>query len=379
MTPRVRFDRNEFSGAFGDIGTDLPLIIGIILASGMDSTNVLVVYGLLQILTALTYGIPMPVEPLKAVATLVIAQRISGNIIAGAGLTIGLVMLVLTATGLLAWLARAMPASVIRGIQFGLGLQLSLLALTNYVHAEGFSGYLLAIVCFTIIVLLFGNRKTPPALIVIALGIAYALIFRVSPVVFADNFGIRVPAFHMPATQDLWQGFLLLALPQIPLSIGNSILATERLARDYFPESRVTISKIGYTYSSMNLIAPFLGGIPVCHGSGGMAGHYAFGARTGGSVLIYGVLYIILGVFFGRGFAQVIQVFPLPVLGVILLFEGVALIRLMRDMTSSPPDLIVTILVGLMAAGLPYGYVVALVLGPFLAYYLKRLSTHRSL
>ncbi len=367
----IRFDRNEFSGAFGDIGTDLPLLVGMILASGLDAGGVLIVYGLMQIATALVYGIPMPVQPLKAVATLVIAQKIAGPVVLGAGLAIGIVMLLLTVTGLLQWLANSIPRSVVRGIQFGLGLQLSLLSLTNYIQSGGVTGYILAAVAFAITVLLLGNRRFPPALFVIGLGVVYATIAHYDPAALASSFGLSFPAFKVPSTADIGTGLVLLALPQIPLSFGNSILATQRIAADYFPESRITIPRIGLTYSLMNLVAPFFGGVPVCHGSGGMAGHYAFGARTGGSVVIYGGMYIILGLCFGPGFTSLIHVFPLPLLGVILLFEGAALIRLLADTVPVRAHLGTAVLVGLLCVGLPYGYLVGLVIGTILARVLR--------
>ena len=115
----MRFDRNEWSGAFGDMGTDFPLIVGMILAAGLDPTGVLLAFGLMQIMTGLIYRMPMPVQPLKAMAVLVIAQKATGNVLFGAGLAIAVMMLTLSVTGLLDLLARAIPKSVIRGIQFG--------------------------------------------------------------------------------------------------------------------------------------------------------------------------------------------------------------------------------------------------------------------
>src|SRR5260370_12922295 len=99
-------------------------------------------------------------------------------------------------------------------------------------------------------------------------------------------------------------GFVLLALPQIPLSLGNSVLATRQLAHDLFPERNLTIRKIGVTYAAMNLISPWLGGIPTCHGSGGMAGHYAFGGRTGGAGLFFRPVFFSLGPFFSSRFGS---------------------------------------------------------------------------
>lgn len=373
--PRVRFDRNEFSGAFGDIGTDLPLIVGMILAAKLDPASVLTMFGLMQLFTGLTYGLPMPAQPLKAMAVLVIAGKASASVLYGGGLAIGVTMLALTVTGLMDWLAAAVPKSVVRGIQCGLGLQLAILALTQYVPSEGTRGYGLAAIAFVVTLLLLGNRVFPPAPLLIALGVVYAFIFKLSPGVLAHGIAFQLPRIHTPSASDILVGFLVLALPQLPLSLGNSILATRQIAEDLFPERPIGIRKISYTYSLMNLINPFFGGVPTCHGSGGMAGHYAFGGRTGGSIVIYGSIYLTLGLFLSHGFQAAIELFPKPVLGVILAFEGLVLIRLIGDMASSVTDFTVVILVALMCVGLPYGYVIGLVVGTLAAHLLKgRLS-----
>lgn len=373
--PRVRFDRNEFSGAFGDIGTDLPLIVGMILAAKLDPASVLTMFGLMQVFTGLTYGLPMPAQPLKAMAVLVIAGKASASVLYGGGLAIGVTMLALTVTGLMDWLAAAVPKSVVRGIQCGLGLQLAILALTQYVPSEGTRGYGLAAIAFVVTLLLLGNRVFPPAPLLIALGVVYAFIFKLSPGVLAHGIAFQLPRIHTPSASDILVGFLVLALPQLPLSLGNSILATRQIAEDLFPERPIGIRKISYTYSLMNLINPFFGGVPTCHGSGGMAGHYAFGGRTGGSIVIYGSIYLTLGLFLSHGFQAAIELFPKPVLGVILAFEGLVLIRLIGDMASSVTDFTVVILVALMCVGLPYGYVIGLVVGTLAAHLLKgRLS-----
>ncbi|SHI38388.1 Molybdate transporter of MFS superfamily protein [Hymenobacter daecheongensis DSM 21074] len=370
--PRIRFDRNELAGAFGDLGTDLPLLIGIIAASGLDSAGVLVVFGLMQVFSGVWYGMPMPVQPLKAFAALVIAQKIPGRVIFGGGLAIGLSMLVLAATGLIDALARLIPKPVIRGIQFGLALQLATLALKEYVPADGLPGFALAAAAFLITVVLLGNRRWPAALVVIALGVAYALLFKLDLATAQKAVGLHLPGFHIPQRADILTGAVLLALPQIPLSLGNSILATKQVLADHFPERNITVRQISLTYACMNLVAPFFGGFPVCHGSGGLVGHYAFGARTGGSVVLYGMLFLVLGLFFSQGFAEVVQIFPLPILGVLLLFEALTLAALLRDITSSRADLTVALLVGLLCAGLPYGYLVGLVVGTAVYYAMRR-------
>jgi hypothetical protein len=364
----IRFDRNELAGAFGDIGTDLPLIVGMILAVGLHSASVLIMFGLMQYLTALTYRIPMPVQPLKAVAVIVITQKIAPGTLYGGGLAIGIAMLLLTVTGGISWLARVVPRAVIRGLQLGLGLQLSLLALKDYVQADGLRGYVLAAVAFAIIVALFGNRRFPPALPVILLGVAYAFLFKLNASDLTGAVGINFPDVQPISIDSILAGFLVLALPQIPLSLGNSVLATRQVAEDLFPSSRITVKKLSFTYAAMNLVNPFLGGVPTCHGSGGMVGHYTFGARTGGSIIIYGSIFLVIGLFFANGFQQVVQVFPLPMLGVLLLFEGAMLIMMVRDQAAERRNLFIAILTGLIANGVPYGYAVALFVGTSLYY-----------
>jgi hypothetical protein len=370
----IRFDRNELAGAFGDIGTDLPLIVGMILAAGLHSASVLVMFGVMQYLTAIRYRMPMPVQPLKAVAVLVITQKIAPGVLYGGGLAIGIVMLVLTLTGGITWLARVVPKTVVRGLQLGLGIQLAMLALKDYVQSDGARGYVLAAIAFVVVIALLGNRRLPAAIPVIALGVIYAFVFKLSGRDLRDAIGFTLPEARTVSWADITTGFLILALPQIPLSLGNSILATRQVAADLFPERDITVKKLSYTYALMNLVNPFFGGVPTCHGSGGMVGHYTFGARTGGSIIIYGSIFLILGLFFAAGFQQVVQVFPLPILGVLLFFEAAALMGMIRDEASNPDSMFLIVIVGLIAAGLPYGYAIALVVGVALSFLKEKLD-----
>ena len=332
---RICFNRQEFAGSFGDIGTDFPLIVSLILVCGLDPASVLTMFGLMLILTGTIYKIPMPVQPLKAMAVIALTQKLSGNVLYGGGLAIGLVMLFLSASGLINWIARIVPTTVVRGIQFGLGMQLATLALKEYVPSAGISGYLLALISFVLVVSCLENKRYPAALLIIGLGLIYALVMKVKMGALIQGIGVRLPQPYVPSSQDIVTGFFMLAIPQLCLSVGNSILATKQIVQDLFPEQKLTVNKISFTYSLMNIIAPFFSGIPVCHGSGGIAGHYTFGARTGGSVIIYGGLYIVLGVFLSGSFQEVIQLFPRPILGIILFFEGLALIKLLGHLQNS--------------------------------------------
>lgn len=377
---KIQFNKQELAGSFGDIGTDFPLIVAMILAAGLHAPSVLIVFGLMQITTGFYYKIPMPVQPLKAMATIVITQKVAGSILLGAGLAIGVVMLILSLTGILDKLTKLVPKVVVRGIQLGLGISLCALAFKDYIPADGFLGYGIALFAFVIIIFFMDNKKFPASLLVIFLGFVYAFLFKVDFQTLSNAVGMNLPQVNFPSSNDVLKGFLLLALPQIPLSLGNSIMATKQVTTDFFPERKdLTVKKIGITYSIMNLTVPFFSGIPVCHGSGGIVGHYAFGGRTGGSVIIYGLLYVLIGVFFGNSFSEIIKVFPLPILGVILFFEGLSLILLMKDIVPDKKGFVITALVGLIAFGLPYGFVISIIIGTILYYLPIQFSTLKNI
>jgi len=354
--PRIRLDRNELSGAFGDIGTES-------WRCGLDPASTLVMFGAMQVGTGLWYGLPVPVQPLKAMAALMIAQQLPSATLYGAGLSIGVLMLALTLTGSLEWLVRVIPKAVIRGVQFGLGLSLATVASRNYILSDAVPGYILAGVSFIIVILFLGNRKFPPALLVILLGVVYAIAFKLNLVAIGQGVGLTLPRINVVTWNDVTTGLLVLALPQIALSISNSVVATKQTLKDLFPDSNVGVRKIGITYSLMNLVNPWFSGVPTCHGAGGLAGHYSFGARTGGSVVIYGSMYLALGLFFSGSFSETVKVFPLPMLGVILLFESLALMMFIKDIAQERNDLFIALLVALACMALPNGYVIGLVAG----------------
>ncbi len=369
----IRFDRRELAGAFGDLGTDLPLLVGVVLATGMDATAAFVTFGVLQILSGLAYRLPMPVQPLKAMAAIAIAGKIAPTLLAAGGLVVGVVMLILANSGALAWIARTVPKAVVRGIQVGLGLQLANLALTKFMPADGARGWVLAAAALALVVLLRENRRVPAALVVLALGFVYAAVLW--PAEVGLPFGFRGPTLpsRWPTGDEFLRATLLLALPQLALSLGNSVLATRQVVGDLFPlRAPLSVRRIGTTYALMNLVAAPLGGLPVCHGSGGVAGHYAFGARTGGSAVIYGLFLVVAGFFLVGSPAAFQRMFPGPVLGTLLLVEALTILLLVRDQVGDKRAFALAILCGLTAAFVPYGYAWALVGGTVLWYLMAR-------
>jgi len=384
--PRIRFDRNEFAGAFGDLGTDLPLLILVILGCGLDARSVLVLFGICQIFSALAYGLPIPVQPLKAMAAIVIAEAqagrpIPGSTLAAGGLIVGAVMLVLSLSGGLNVIGRIVPKTVVRGIQFGLGIKLAMVAMERLVRINTLEAYLLAAAGFVVVILLRENRRIPAALVVVAAGLIYSLVIQGAWRSVHPALDLRPPELVIPAPLEFWDAFLILAIAQLPLSLGNAVLATKQTVSDLFPGRSVTLRKLGLTYSACNLVVPFLGGMPVCHGSGGVAGHHTFGGRTGGSTFINGVVFLLFGLLLSAGFSDLVhedaawglKIFPMALLCVLLFFEAITIMGLSRDMMGNPREFFVVLAVGLMAAGLPrYGFAAGLFIGVLLHLWLHR-------
>ncbi|QEQ01551.1 putative sulfate/molybdate transporter [Thermosynechococcus sp. QKsg1] len=371
LRERLRFNWQELSGSFGDLGTDLPLLVGMITAAQLDSANVFTLFGVAQILTGVFYGLPMPMQPLKAMAVIVMTEKLTGSILWAGGLMVGAMMLVLTSTGILTRLARWIPQPVVRGCQLGLGLSLAAVALKTYLPAGDLFGYLLGVMGFLILLLLPKERGVPAGLLVVLLGVGVAISRVLAEPELQLTIAWQLPYLRPLDPQALIPGLVLLALPQLPLSIANAVIATQQTAHDLFPDRPLSIRQIGLTYSLTNLILPFFGGVPLCHGCSGLAGHYALGARTGGAVVIYGSLYLLLGLFFGSSVDKLLEIFPLSILGVILLFEAWVLMGFIKDQAAMPANWMITLLVGAIALSVPQGFLVGTLVGTTL-YYLSR-------
>ena len=372
MSERFQLNRRELAGAFGDIGTSLPIIAAVLLATGVDGAGVLTCFGLAQIATGLLYGLPMPVQPLKAMAVVVIAGQAPAGLLQLAGLMIGGLMLLLSLSGALDHLGRLIPHCVVRGIQAGLGLSLARTATKLVAQPDSGWAWVAAIVAIAVLALLRKNHRLPGALLVIGATSLWAAIYTVNWSALRHGAGFVLPHAE-PWPWDQWLTALtLLVLPQLPLSLSNSVIATQQTVRDLFPGRSITLRAIGLTYAGLNLIVPWFGGLPVCHGCGGLAGYHALGARTGGAVIFYGALFVVAGLFFSGAFTGFISAFPTPVLGALLLVEATVLILLVRDLRASRPALVLALGVALICLTVPQGYLAGLLAGSAVYYTLRR-------
>lgn len=331
----ARFNRHEIAGSLGDLGTFLPLLVGMSAQNGLNFASALFFAGLFNIITGLTFSIPMAVQPMKAIAAVALTEGLTVPQILAAGATVSVVILVLGITGWIEWLNRVVPKSVVRGLQLALGLSLlmkgmQMVAGTNQWFAP--DGYLTGLLATLMVLFLFFSTRVPAALVLFGAGLAVAA-WTHPGVLSSLGVGLNFPSWTPIAWSDFVSAFPKAALPQIPLTTLNSVIAVCALSADLFPDRRATPRRVAVSVGMMNLVACWFGGMPMCHGAGGLAGQYRFGARTNGSILFLGVVKLTLAVLLGASLMTLCQAFPASVLGVMLAFAGMELALVFRDQT----------------------------------------------
>ncbi len=366
----ARLNRHEIAGSLGDMGTFLPLLVGMAATNGLNFATALFFAGFFNIATGLTFSIPMAVQPMKAIAAIAITEGLSVNEIVAAGVTVSAVILFLGLTGLIGWLNRAIPKSVVRGVQLALGLSLLMKGLQMVASAGVFFGpdsYFVGAMAALVVLGLFFSNRVPAALVLFAAGIVLAIVKN--PLVFDSlGVGLSLPGWAPPAWNDFIAAFPKAVLPQIPLTTLNSVIAVCALSADLFPGREASPRRVSVSVGLMNLIAAWFGGMPMCHGAGGLAGQYRFGARTNGSILFLGAAKIIIAIVFGASLMSLCKAFPASVLGVMLAFSGMELALVTRDQTERPAALIMLLTAGTclalnnIAVGFLLGFALALLL-----------------
>ncbi len=379
MTPEVHplpplsFSLSELAGSLGDFGTIIPLILAVALVSDVDPRYILLFFGIWFILTGLYYRLPIPLEPMKAIAVVVIAAGAVGGISAGeiaaAGLILGVVFLVLGYGRFFEIIERWVPQSVVRGIQLGLALLLFRSSAGFITKDPLFFG--IGVVIIVAFILLVRYRSVPDfsSLCVIGAGVIGGLLISGIPPISL----IPPPQLVIPLPGDLFPAFSDLVLPQVVLTIANAILATSLLTKDLFGRD-VPAKKFSTTIGLMNLTSVPFGGFPMCHGAGGLAGQYRYGARTGGANIYAGLIFIVLALFFTS--PQVLSLVAVGVLGALLVFVGIEMGR----HSLKTDSLVVTIVIGLLAlvSSMTLAFIAGMVLAYILAWNAKRAEPPRA-
>ncbi len=334
-----RLTPGEFSGGLGDLAILIPLEAALIAVNGLNPTATLLAVGIMYILAGFYFRIPMPVQPLKALSVIAIAHGAAPSVIAAAALLMAGALALLSATKALNLLERAFALPVVRGIQIGLGLLLLksayqmvfqrpflLNGYQTYVDVGGLSvpmGVLLGTGSVLLLFLVLRLRSVLAALVVVGVGVGTGLLVGGGPSEW--RLGPVPLDFGVPSPEDFWTALVLLVVPQLPLSLANSVIATADAAKAYFPgqASRVTPTRIAVSMALGNLWAGLSGGLPNCHGSGGLTAHYRLGARTPLATAFLGALLIVVALLFGRSAWEVRSLLPSATLGALLSYVGV--------------------------------------------------------
>lgn len=349
----------EISGSLGDLGTLLPLLIALTLTGSIDLSTTLVFTGLSNLLTGLAFRVPLPVQPMKAIAAVAIANNFSKEETASAGIFVASVVALCSITGTLNWIGRVVPIPVIKGIQVGAGLTLvigagqTLLQPLGWVHPYAGDNLIWALAAFLLLLIVTGTSSTsrtglsriPYALIVFIIGliISFVALSHTHHTPNTDHpiFAIWRPRGLTIRTHDFKVGAFTAGLGQLPLTLLNSIIAVTHLSAELLPaQPAPTPFHLGISVALMNLIACPLGAMPTCHGSGGLAAQVRFGARSGASIVFLGLVKLLLGLIFHEtALVSVLQRFPKSILGIMVIAAGVELARVGEGLNVGARDL----------------------------------------
>jgi SulP family sulfate permease len=393
MHPRYKFNRLELAGSLGDLGTLIPLGIGMIMINGLSTSGVFFSVGLFYIFSGLYYGVTVPVQPMKVIGAYAIATAMSASQIVASGVVMGVFLLVVGATGTMRIIGKWIPTPVVRGVQISTGTLLMAQGVRFMVGSSKFQilrqaaepylslqslgpipiGIVIGIIGGVLTLLLLDNKKFPAGLLVVLLGLGVGWVAGTHQGFDKLRLGISMPSilpFGMPAAADFTVALLVLVLPQIPMTLGNAVIANADLSRQYFGEGskRVTYGALCISMSLANFLSFVVGGMPLCHGAGGLAAHYRFGARTAGSNLMIGVIFVLLAVVLGVHTLVVVHLIPISILGVLLLFAGSQLAMTITDMKERKDLFVALVMLGItLASNLAIGFGV----GIAVAYALK--------
>lgn len=261
-----------------------------------------------------------------------------------AGQLVGIAVLLLSVTGLLRRAVAFVPVPVVKGIQLGAGLALVIGAGSSLLKplrwtSPALDNRIWAAFAFLLLIATQRWRRFPYALWLFVLAIAIAII-RVSsahlPQVRIWHPHFIIPLYKLSSNMSpLW-----MAIGQLPLTTLNSIIAVCALSSELLPELPApSVTSVGISVAVMNLTGTWFGAMPVCHGAGGLAAQYRFGARSGASVILLGVVKIILGLFLGETLIGLLQQYPKGLLGVMVLAAGLELAKVGHTLNQGAPDL----------------------------------------
>jgi hypothetical protein len=334
-----------------DLGVFAPLAVALVVGNGMSATAALLPAGLLYLLVAWVYRVPVGVQPLKALAAVAIASGLPPETIGAAAICLGSLFTLLGLSGLLDRLATVFPQALVRGVQAAVGLLLIRSAVMLIGQPpEPFRPYALSLdwsiaLAVGVLVLAVRLRRLNITLVLVGLGLLIA-VGRFEGEMRWGPSGLIGPTFD-PGIW--WTALVVLVLPQAPLTLANACIAPVDAARHYFADraDRVRPGRLACTLGVVNLVAGGISGLPVCHGSGGMTAHVAFGAKTWRAPLLMGSVLVGLALVAGQGLGPVFSAFPVEILAGLLAAAGLLHLGLLAALKNKA-DLAVALTVGLV-------------------------------
>ncbi len=347
----------EVAGAVADLGVLVPLAAALILVNGLDGGSVLVCAGLLVIASGTLFRIPFPVQPLKALTAVAVAQELAPGVIHAAGIELAAFLLLLSIGHVADAVTKVFVKPVVRALQLGVGVLLVITSVKLVADPpEVFVGtpgtpwpFLLAIGAFAGVAVAAHLRHYWGALALLGAGLA-ATLLAARPDLGGPGF--TLPALQLPPVSAFGTAFVLLVVPQLPLTFGNAVVAVNDLSHEYFGEAarRVTPSRICLSAGIGNVGSALLGGMPMCHGAGGLTAHVKLGARTAGMNLLLGSVFLALGLFFATQVPVLLGLLPIWVLAAFLAYAGLRHAWLVSDLRGG--SLLVAVVAGLLGAWL---------------------------
>jgi MFS superfamily sulfate permease-like transporter len=333
----------------------VPLATALILVNGLDPAAVFVCAGALVLASGAWFGIPFPVQPLKALTAVAVAQQLAPGVIHAAGIEIAVVLLVLSFRGVANRVARVFTEPIIRALQLGVGVLLVITAVKLVAKPpDVFRAtptapwpFVLAVATFLLAWWAARTRRYEVAIVALVGGVVFAWTIA-APELSAPT--LSLPSLDLPHGRDFATALMLLVVPQLPLTFGNAVVAVSDVAQRSFGGAarRVTPSRVCISCGIGNVVSGVLGGMPMCHGAGGLTAHVRLGATSRRMNVVLGSAFVVLGAFFANQVTEILGLLPVWGLAALLAYAGLRHASLVLDLRGS--DLVLAVVAGALGA-----------------------------
>jgi len=388
MSQRYQFNRLEFAGALGDLGSLIPIAMAMILVNGISPVGIFFSVAIAYLASGLYYGVTVPIQPMKIIAAYAIATGMNSDQIFASCLLMAILLLIIALSNSIKYIKKYTPYVIICGVQFTTGVLLMLGGLdfilgyspfqTLQQSAEPYlqiqtigplaTGIVIAAFAFVTTLIFLKSRKYPAGLILILGGAVGGYLLGARPQLELENLGWHFPeimSFPFPGQIDFSLALFALVIPQLPMTMGNAVLAYSDLSKKYFANKseKVTEKNCCLSMAVANIFSFIFGGIPICHGAGGLAAHYQFGARSAGANIIIGSILLLLTLLLGENIVALFYLLPMAILGVLLIFAGWQLVLTIRTLSNKIDFLIILCMLFItLASNLAWGFILGLLL-----------------